>query len=134
MLIISSNQTYDRNSIRSYLMPNTTWLSNLSRRQLRDILLNMQARRNFLPNDNVFHRNRERTLGERGGERLSSLSHGDRPSGIAKIPRARFVILYTTGALVSKEWRTRKALSEIQTLHLPIYLLHTRAHIIRLFA
>lgn len=80
----------------------------------------------FLPNDNrVSPKQRERKRKRAfGGERLSSLSRKrDRPSGIAKIPRARFVILYTTaGALVSKEWCTRKALSEIRTLHLlPTY-------------
>lgn len=65
----------------------------------------------------LFRRNKRGVFGRARDYRVSRKR--DRPSGIAKIPRARFVILYTT---VSKEWRLWKALSEMPTLHLPTYL------------
>lgn len=68
----------NRNSIRNYLMRSGTWLSNLPRRQLRDVLSNMQALRNFYRTTTVFHRNRERER-ERGlsGARDYRVSHGN---------------------------------------------------------
>lgn len=139
----SANHVRDRNFSREIIQCSDTWLSMLRRRADRHLIKHAGGAA-----CGIFYTARGRVSSEqRGGpseedKRLSSLSRKtrpSRPSGIAKIPRARFVILYTTaGTLVSKEWRTQEALSEIPTLHLPTYhlslSLRTCAHIIRLFA
>jgi len=79
--------------------------------RLTDILSNMQAVYGiFYIGRLCFVKIGTRRRVKGGQEIIESFTeNGDRPSGIAKIPRARFVIRYATvGALVSKEWRTQK--------------------------